>query len=91
MPDEKAASKAITDRLCREDNLKDEEFKLGNTKVFFKAGILARLEDLRDEKLGVIITAFQTRIRWYLAQKDVKRRIQQRAGLLILQRNVRSW
>ncbi|CAK5025246.1 unnamed protein product [Meloidogyne enterolobii] len=91
VPDEKAASKGITDRLCREDSLKDEDFKLGNTKVFFKAGVLARLEDLRDEKLGIILTAFQTRIRWYLAQKDVKRRIQQRAGLLILQRNIRSW
>jgi myosin protein heavy chain len=42
-PDEKAASKGITDQLCNEGNLNDEEFKLGNTKVFFKAGILARL------------------------------------------------
>ena len=71
--------------------MKDEEFKLGNTKIFFKAGILARLEDLRDEKLAIIMTAFQSKIRWYLAQIDVKRRIQQRAGLLILQRNIRSW
>ncbi|KAI6195099.1 Myosin head [Aphelenchoides besseyi] len=90
-PDEKAASKGITDQLCNENNLTDEEFKLGNTKVFFKAGILARLEDLRDEKLAAIMTMFQQRIRWYLAQADVKRRIQQRAGLLILQRNIRSW
>lgn len=90
-PDEKKASQGITDQLCNEGNLKDEEFKLGNTKAFFKAGVLARLEDLRDEKLGIIMTAFQTKIRWYLAQKDVKRRIQQRAGLLILQRNIRSW
>lgn len=90
-PDEKAASKGITDRLCNEGELTDEEFKLGNTKVFFKAGVLAKLEDLRDQKLAVIMTAFQSRIRWYLAQTDVKRRIQQRAGLLILQRNIRGW
>ncbi|KAI6193321.1 Myosin head [Aphelenchoides besseyi] len=90
-PDEKAASKGITDQLCNENNLNDEEFKLGNSKVFFKAGVLARLEDLRDEKLSAIMTMFQQRIRWYLAQADVKRRIQQRAGLLILQRNIRSW
>ena len=61
-------------------NLNDEEFKIGNTKIFFKAGILARLEDLRDEKLSIIMTAFQSTIRWYLAQADVKRRIQQKAG-----------
>jgi myosin heavy subunit len=42
--DEKKASQGITDRLCNEGNLKDEEFKIGNTKIFFKAGILARLE-----------------------------------------------
>ncbi|KAI1720615.1 myosin head (motor domain) domain-containing protein [Ditylenchus destructor] len=90
-PDEKKASQGITDQLANEGNLKDEEFKIGNTKVFFKAGVLARLEDLRDEKLAVIMTALQTKIRWYLAQKDVKRRIQQRAGLLIIQRNIRSW
>lgn len=34
----------------------------------FKAGILARLEDLRDAKLAIIMTMFQQRIRWYLAQ-----------------------
>ncbi|KAK0408652.1 hypothetical protein QR680_004074 [Steinernema hermaphroditum] len=89
--DTKASSVAITDTLCNEGNLKDEEFKIGNTKVFFKAGILARLEDLRDEKLGAIMTAFQSRVRSFLALIDGKRRIQQRAGLLIIQRNVRSW
>jgi len=90
-PDPKAASKGITDQLANEGRLNDEEFKLGNTKVFFKAGILARLEDYRDEKLAAIMTMFQSRIRWYLAQADVRRRIQQRAGLLILQRNIRNW
>src|SRR3954451_22697556 len=35
-PDEKKGSQGITDALCNEGNLKDEEFKLGNTKVFFK-------------------------------------------------------
>ncbi|KAL3101299.1 hypothetical protein niasHT_028055 [Heterodera trifolii] len=91
VPDEKQASKQITDKLATDGELKDEEFKLGNTKIFFKAGILARLEDLRDAKLSIIMTGFQSRIRWFLAQTDVKRRIQQRAGLLILQRNIRGW
>lgn len=34
--DEKKASHGITDVLCNEGNLKDEEFKLGSTKIFFK-------------------------------------------------------
>lgn len=79
-PDERAASIAISDFLCNSGHLNDEEFKLGSTKIFFKAGILARLEDLRDEALRVVVTNFQSRVRSYLAQTDVKRRIQQRTG-----------
>ncbi|MFH4977395.1 hypothetical protein AB6A40_004104 [Gnathostoma spinigerum] len=90
-PEPKKASIAITDVLCNEGHLKDEEFKIGDTKIFFRAGILARLEDIRDEKLGVIMKNFQSRVRHYLAQADCHRRLQQRSGLLIIQRNVRTW
>ena len=47
--------------------------------------------DIRDEKLSEIMTGFQSYIRWYLGLADRRRRMQQRAGLLIIQRNVRSW
>lgn len=46
--------------------------------MFFKAGVLAKLEDLRDQKLSLILTGFQARIRAYLAKKETKRRQQQR-------------
>ncbi|PAV86100.1 hypothetical protein WR25_24427 isoform B [Diploscapter pachys] len=85
------ASVGITDKLVSEGNLNDEEFKIGNTKIFFKAGILARLEDIRDEILGKIMTNFQARIRSYLGLKDLKRRYDQQMGLLVVQRNVRAW
>lgn len=49
-------------------------------KISVQAGILARLEDIRDEILSKIMTNFQSRIRSYLALVDVKRRQQQRAG-----------
>ncbi len=49
------------------------------------------MEDLRDEKLSFLIGGFQAQLRWYMAQTDKKRRVEQRAGLLIVQRNVRSW
>uniref|UniRef100_A0A0N5B084 Myosin motor domain-containing protein n=1 Tax=Syphacia muris TaxID=451379 RepID=A0A0N5B084_9BILA len=87
----KDASVAITDALVNEDNLRDEEFKIGQSKIFFRAGILARLEDLRDEKLRIVMTNLQSRIKWYYAQVDCKRRIQQLTGLLVVQNNVRQW
>ncbi|GMR57873.1 hypothetical protein PMAYCL1PPCAC_28068 [Pristionchus mayeri] len=89
--DPKKASTGITDKLCNEGHLNDEEFKVGNTKLFFKAGILARLEDLRDEILAKILTGMQARIRGYLGQTDLRRRRDQQAGLLVVQRNVRQW
>ncbi len=46
-------------------------------QVFFKAGILARMEEMRDEALARIITKFQCACRAYLAQCDYQRRLDQ--------------
>lgn len=62
----KKCAEAMMSRLVEDGSLKEEEFKIGKTKVFFKAGVLAHLEDLRDEKLGIVLTNFQASIRWYL-------------------------
>uniref|UniRef100_A0A0N5AQ97 Myosin head n=1 Tax=Syphacia muris TaxID=451379 RepID=A0A0N5AQ97_9BILA len=85
------SSRNILDELSKKNLLKPEEFQAGKTKVFFKAGVLARLEEMRDEALSKIITKLQSVCRYYYAQIDIRRRIQQRAGILIVQRNVRSW
>uniref|UniRef100_A0A0N4ZL86 Myosin head n=1 Tax=Parastrongyloides trichosuri TaxID=131310 RepID=A0A0N4ZL86_PARTI len=90
-PDPAAASKGITDILKKEGHLTDEEFKIGGTKIFFKAGILARLEDLRDEKLSAIIIGFQAQVRWYLAQVEKKKLENIKETVTIIQENVRSW
>ena len=51
-------------KLVNEGILTEENFRIGLTKVFFKAGVLAHLEDVRDEKLSEILTGFQAQIRW---------------------------
>ncbi|CAB01576.2 Myosin-3 [Caenorhabditis elegans] len=89
--DPKKASVGILDKISVDGNLTDEEFKVGETKIFFKAGVLAKLEDLRDEILSRIVTMFQSRIRSYLAKAEVRRRYEQQTGLLVVQRNVRAW
>ncbi|CAJ0585954.1 unnamed protein product, partial [Mesorhabditis spiculigera] len=90
-PELKAACTGILDKLVNEGHISDEEFRVGNTKIFFKAGVLARLEDARDEILSRILTGFQCQIRWYLGQTELRRRYDQQSGLLVVQRNVRSW
>lgn len=89
--DKKKCAEAIMSRLVNDGAITEEMFRIGLTKVFFKAGVLAHLEDLRDEKLSIIMTGFQSQIRWYLGLAERKRRMEQRAGLLIVQRNIRSW
>ncbi|PAV91412.1 hypothetical protein WR25_06397 isoform A [Diploscapter pachys] len=89
--DVKDAGEKIVGQLEKKGQLKVEEFQCGLTKVFFKAGVLARLEELRDEALSIIMTKFQCAARGYLALCEYKRRKEQRVGLLIVQRNVRAW
>uniref|UniRef100_A0AAF5PU14 Myosin motor domain-containing protein n=1 Tax=Wuchereria bancrofti TaxID=6293 RepID=A0AAF5PU14_WUCBA len=71
--------------------LKPEDYCIGNTKVFFKAGIFAQLEKLRDEALSIIITKFQNACRYYQVQCDLRCRMQKKAGALLLQSNIRAW
>lgn len=80
--DEKVASKGITDFLCNGGQLNDDEFKMGTTKMFFKSGVLARLENLRDQALRSIVTKLQSHIQSFLGLTDRKRRVQQKSGTL---------
>ncbi|KAJ1347646.1 MYSc [Parelaphostrongylus tenuis] len=75
---DKEAGEIITSVLTNKGSLKVEEFQCGNTKVFFKAGVLAHLEELREGVLSVIITKFQSACRHYLALCDYKRKIDQK-------------
>uniref|UniRef100_A0A914CP08 Myosin heavy chain n=1 Tax=Acrobeloides nanus TaxID=290746 RepID=A0A914CP08_9BILA len=89
--DPKACAEKILLRLVKDKKLDMENFRIGHTKVFFKAGIVAHVEDLRDEKLNAIITSFQCRIHWYNAQWDAFRRQKQLNSYITLQKNIRSW
>ncbi|CAJ0577863.1 unnamed protein product, partial [Mesorhabditis spiculigera] len=89
--DPRKCADAIMGKLINEGHVTAENFNVGLTKVFFKAGILAKLEDVRDEKMNIIFTGFQAAIRHYLGATDRKRRQEQKVGLLIIQRNVKGW
>ncbi|MFH4973999.1 hypothetical protein AB6A40_000708 [Gnathostoma spinigerum] len=90
-PEPKKCAEVMISKLVNEGALTEEQFRIGKTKVFFKAGVVAHLEDMRDEQLGIVLAGFQAAIRWYLAMAERRRRMQQRMGLLIVQRNIRSW
>ncbi|CAD6189289.1 unnamed protein product [Caenorhabditis auriculariae] len=89
--DPKKGAAAMLARLVKEKKLTDENFRVGLTKVFFKAGIVAHLEDLRDARLAELITGFQAQIRWFYQLIERKRRVEKIEALKVIQRNVRSW
>ncbi|KAL7059584.1 hypothetical protein AAHC03_013632 [Spirometra sp. Aus1] len=77
--------------------LSPELYRLGQSKIFFKAGVLAQLEEDRDIRLTDIMIRFQAHCRCYLAKKSVQQRIQDIQAIRIIQRNcvaylkLRNW
>ncbi|XP_076274716.1 myosin heavy chain isoform X37 [Rhynchophorus ferrugineus] len=79
-------------RKCLEEiNLDPESYRVGHTKVFFRAGVLGQMEELRDERLGKIVTWMQSWIRGYLSRKEFKKLQEQRLALQVCQRNLRKY
>merc|ERR1719312_695063 len=67
------------------------EFRIGLTKVFFKAGIVGELEEMRDERLSKIISQFQAYCKGHLMRIEYKKMCDRRLGLAVIQRNVRKF
>ena len=44
-------------------------YRIGQSKIFFRTGVLAHLEEERDLKITDVIMAFQAMCRGYLARK----------------------
>ena len=71
-------SRKAAELLINALQLETNEFRVGKSKVFFRAGVLGRLEDLRDEKLGKVITQFQAYCRGFLMRKYFRKLLDQR-------------
>nr|CAI5869303.1 unnamed protein product [Callosobruchus analis] len=79
-------------RKCLEEiGLDPDSYRVGHTKVFFRAGVLGQMEELRDERLGKIVTWMQSWARGYLSRKEFKKLQEQRLALQVCQRNLRKY
>ncbi|XP_034946997.1 myosin heavy chain, muscle isoform X3 [Chelonus insularis] len=85
--DPKKAAAAILEN----SGLDPDQYRLGHTKVFFRAGVLGQMEELRDERLSKIVSWMQAYMRGYLARKDFKKLQEQRLALQVVQRNLRRY
>lgn len=66
-------------------------FRIGHTKVFFRAGVLGQMEEFRDERLGRIMSWMQAWARGYLARREYRVIQTQRVAVQICQRNIRKY
>lgn len=67
--------KTNSELILKHIKLDPEIYKLGITKIFFKNGVLGKLEELRDLRLKLIITDFQSASRGQLARTNFKEQI----------------
>ncbi|XP_077325371.1 myosin-7 [Lithobates pipiens] len=84
-------SRKGAEKLLGSLEVEHTQYKFGHTKVFFKAGLLGQLEEMRDERLSRIITRIQAQSRGVLSRSEFKKILERRDALLVIQWNIRAF
>lgn len=84
--DEKRAVEELLESL----DLEKSSCCMGLSRVFFRAGTLARLEEQRDEQTSRHLTLFQAACRGYLARQHFKKRKIQDLAIRCVQKNIQK-
>merc|ERR1712227_1079775 len=84
---DKAAAGAVMDVI----KLEKEKFRLGHTKVFFRAGILGYMEEVREDKIGSVLALLQAQARGKASRIVFKKLQEQKLALYACQRAIRNW
>ena len=72
-------------------NFPVERFRLGHTKVFFRAGALAVLEEERDTVVMDLVRKLQGRVLGKMRRTDYMERLKKRQMIVVIQRAFRSF
>ena len=78
-----AAATIMLEKLCLDKSL----FRVGLTKVFFRAGVLAELEEQRDALIREIISRFQSVARGFTQRRIAHKRLYRAEATRIIQHN----
>ncbi|XP_068066590.1 unconventional myosin-XVIIIa isoform X10 [Anomalospiza imberbis] len=84
--DEKRAVEELLESL----DLEKSSYHMGLSRVFFRAGSLARLEEQRDTQTSRNITLFQAACRGFLARQHFKKRKIQDLAIRCVQKNIKK-
>ncbi|XP_042647393.1 unconventional myosin-XVIIIa isoform X2 [Tyto alba] len=84
--DEKRAVEELLESL----DLEKSSYHMGLSRVFFRAGSLAKLEEQRDAQTSRNITLFQAACRGFLARQQFKKRKIQDLAIRCVQKNIKK-
>ncbi|CAM9733567.1 unnamed protein product [Bubo scandiacus] len=84
-------SKKASEKLLGSIAIDHTQYKFGHTKVFFKAGLIGLLEEMRDEKLAQLMTRTQARCRGFLMRVEYQRMVERRESIFCIQYNIRAF
>merc|ERR1711971_371265 len=71
--------------------LDPEKFRLGHTKVFFRAGILGFMEEVREDRIGSVLSWLQAQARGKASRILFKKLQDQKLSLYCFQRTIRNF
>merc|ERR1712083_982108 len=84
---DKAAAAAVLEVV----KLPAEKFRLGHTKVFFRAGILGVMEETREDRIGMVLAWLQSGARGKASRMQFKKLQDQKLALYACQRAIRNF
>uniref|UniRef100_A0A7N6BSV6 Myosin, heavy chain b n=1 Tax=Anabas testudineus TaxID=64144 RepID=A0A7N6BSV6_ANATE len=84
-------NRKASEKLLESIDVDRSQYKFGFTKVFFKAGLLGTLEEMRDEKLVELVTMTQALCRGYVMRREFVKMMERRESIYSIQYNVRSF
>merc|ERR1719510_2170600 len=84
---DKAAAGAVMDVV----KFDKEKFRLGHTKVFFRAGQLGKMEEIREDKIGSVLSWLQSGARGKASRMQFKKLQDQKLALYSCQRAIKTY
>ena len=84
---DKNAARAVLDAI----SLETEKYRLGHTKVFFRAGILGYMEEVREDRIGSVLSWLQSQARGKASRLVFKKMQEQKLALYCCQRTIRNY
>merc|ERR1711970_129741 len=84
-------NKKASEKLLSTLDVDHEKYRFGHTKVFFRAGFLGVLEEMRDDRLTAIFIGIQAAIRVKVEKAVFVHRLEKREAARTIQSNIRSF